>query len=62
MPRGTGKLEVFLDGGLRDGNDVLKALWLGATAVGVGRPFLYVLGAYGSKGVERCVDSKFDCH
>jgi L-lactate dehydrogenase (cytochrome) len=52
------KLEVFLDGGLRDGNDVLKALCLGATAVGVGRPFLYALGAYGSKGVERCVDSK----
>ncbi|KAF7680838.1 l-lactate dehydrogenase [Alternaria burnsii] len=50
------KLEVFLDGGLRDGNDVLKALCLGATAVGVGRPFLYALGAYGSKGVERCVD------
>jgi L-lactate dehydrogenase (cytochrome) len=53
------KLEVFLDGGLMDGNDVLKALCLGATAVGVGRPFLYALGAYGAKGVERCVDSKF---
>jgi L-lactate dehydrogenase (cytochrome) len=52
------KLEVFLDGGLRDGNDVLKALCLGATAVGVGRPFLYALGAYGAKGVERCVDSE----
>ncbi|OAL04077.1 hypothetical protein IQ06DRAFT_375085 [Phaeosphaeriaceae sp. SRC1lsM3a] len=50
------KLDIFLDGGLRDGNDVLKALCLGATAVGVGRPFLYALGAYGSKGVERCVD------
>ncbi|KAF1919972.1 L-lactate dehydrogenase [Ampelomyces quisqualis] len=50
------KLEVFVDGGLRDGNDVLKALCLGAKAVGVGRPFLYALGAYGSKGVERCVD------
>ncbi|CAA9964909.1 L-lactate dehydrogenase [Pyrenophora teres f. maculata] len=55
-PEVLGKLEVFLDGGLRDGNDVLKALCLGATAVGVGRPFLYALGAYGSKGVERCVD------
>jgi glutamate synthase domain-containing protein 2 len=53
------KLEVFLDGGLRDGNDILKALCLGATAVGVGRPFLYALGAYGTKGVERCVDSKW---
>lgn len=52
------KLEIFLDGGLRDGNDVLKALCLGATAVGVGRPFLYALAAYGARGVERCVDSK----
>jgi len=52
------KLEIFLDGGLRDGSDVLKALCLGATAVGVGRPFLYALGAYGSKGVEKCVDGK----
>jgi L-lactate dehydrogenase (cytochrome) len=58
-PQVLKKLEVFLDGGLRDGNDVLKALCLGATAVGVGRPFLYALGAYGSKGVERCVDGKF---
>jgi L-lactate dehydrogenase (cytochrome) len=55
------KLEVFLDGGLRDGNDVLKALCLGATAVGVGRPFLYALGAYGAKGVERCVDGEYSC-
>jgi L-lactate dehydrogenase (cytochrome) len=57
-PEVFNKLEVFLDGGLRDGNDVLKALCLGATAVGVGRPFLYALGAYGAKGVERCVDGK----
>lgn len=57
-PKVLKKMEVFLDGGLRDGNDVLKALCLGATAVGVGRPFLYALGAYGSKGVERCVDGK----
>lgn len=55
-PEVLGKLEIFVDGGLRDGNDVLKALCLGATAVGVGRPFLYALGAYGAKGVERCVD------
>lgn len=55
-PEVIGKMEIYLDGGLRDGNDVLKALCLGATAVGVGRPFLYALGAYGYKGVERCVD------
>ncbi|KAF2709000.1 mitochondrial cytochrome-like protein b2 [Pleomassaria siparia CBS 279.74] len=59
-PEVLGKIEVFLDGGLRDGNDVLKALCLGATAVGVGRPFLYALGAYGVKGVERCVDVLLD--
>lgn len=58
-PEVLGKLEIFLDGGLRDGNDILKALCLGATAVGVGRPFLYALAAYGSKGVERCVDGEF---
>jgi L-lactate dehydrogenase (cytochrome) len=54
-------LEVYLDGGLRDGADVLKALCLGATAVGVGRPFLYALAAYGARGVERCVDGKLAC-
>ncbi|ORY05070.1 hypothetical protein BCR34DRAFT_617306 [Clohesyomyces aquaticus] len=47
----------FGDGGLRNGSDVLKALCLGATAVGVERPFLYALAAFGSQGVERCVDA-----
>ncbi|KAK0361521.1 hypothetical protein LTR91_021957 [Friedmanniomyces endolithicus] len=59
-PEVLGKLEVFVDGGLRDGADVLKALCLGATAVGVGRPFLYALAAYGRRGVERCVDVLFE--
>jgi isopentenyl diphosphate isomerase/L-lactate dehydrogenase-like FMN-dependent dehydrogenase len=45
-----GKTEIYLDGGLRDGSDVLKALCLGATAVEVGRPFLYALAAYGLEG------------
>lgn len=58
-PEVIGKMEIFLDGGLRDGSDVLKALCLGATAVGVGRPFLYALAAYGRQGVERCVDGEF---
>lgn len=53
------KLEVYLDGGCRDGADVLKALALGSTAVGFGRPFFYAMAAYGSQGVERCIDSKF---
>ncbi|KAI2780112.1 FMN-dependent dehydrogenase-domain-containing protein [Daldinia loculata] len=55
-PEVLGKLDIFVDGGLRDGSDVLKAICLGATAVGVGRPFFYALAAYGSKGVERCID------
>ena len=58
-PEVIGKLEIFLDGGLRDGADILKALCLGATAVGVGRPFLYALAAYGAQGVERCIDGEF---
>jgi L-lactate dehydrogenase (cytochrome) len=57
-PEVFGKLEVFVDGGLRDGADVLKALCLGATAVGVGRPFLYALAVYGTSGVKKCIDSK----
>ena len=52
------KLEVYVDGGLRDGADVLKAICLGAKSVGVGRPFFYAMAAYGASGVERCIDSK----
>ncbi|KAJ5707651.1 hypothetical protein N7488_007452 [Penicillium malachiteum] len=55
-PEAFDKLEVFVDGGLRDGADVLKALCLGATAVGVGRPYFYALAAYGTEGVEKCTD------
>lgn len=57
-PEALEKLEIFVDGGLRDGADVLKALCLGATAVGVGRPYFYSLAAYGEEGVEKCTDSK----
>lgn len=57
-PQVLDELEVFVDGGLRDGADVLKAICLGARAVGVGRPFLYALAAYGCRGVERCTDSE----
>lgn len=57
-PEAFDKLQVFVDGGLRDGADVLKALCLGATAVGVGRPYYYALAAYGAEGVERCTDSE----
>jgi L-lactate dehydrogenase (cytochrome) len=51
-PKILGKMEIYLDGGLRDGSDVLKALCLSATAVGVGRPLLYALAVYGLEGVR----------
>jgi L-lactate dehydrogenase (cytochrome) len=46
---------VFIDGGVRRAGDVLKALCLGASAVGIGRPFLYAYSAYGSQGVVRAL-------
>ena len=51
-----GRIPVFLDGGVRRGTDVFKALALGATAVGIGRPFLWGLGAFGQAGVERVLE------
>jgi isopentenyl diphosphate isomerase/L-lactate dehydrogenase-like FMN-dependent dehydrogenase len=48
-----GRIPVFVDGGVRRGTDVFKALALGATAVGIGRPFLWGLGAFGEAGVDR---------
>ncbi|KAF6235779.1 hypothetical protein HO173_005974 [Letharia columbiana] len=45
------RCEVYVDGGITRGTDILKALALGATAVGIGRPFLYSL-CYGQEGVE----------
>jgi 4-hydroxymandelate oxidase len=52
----NGRIPVFLDGGTRRGTDVLKALALGARAVGIGRPYLWGLGAFGQAGVERVLD------
>jgi len=51
-----GRIPVFVDGGVRRGTDVFKALALGATAVGVGRPFLWGLGAFGEAGVSRVLE------
>lgn len=51
------KLEVLVDGGIRRGTDVVKALCLGARAVGLGRPALWGLGAGGIAGVERTLES-----
>jgi L-lactate dehydrogenase (cytochrome) len=51
-----GRMEVLLDGGIRSGQDVLKAIALGAKGVFIGRAFLYGLGALGEEGVTLCLD------
>ena len=51
-----GKIPVFVDGGFRRGSDVLKALAIGARAVGIGRPYIWGLAAYGQEGVERVLE------
>jgi 4-hydroxymandelate oxidase len=50
------RIPVFVDGGVRRGTDVFKALALGAKAVGIGRPFLWGLGAFGQPGVDRVLE------
>jgi L-lactate dehydrogenase (cytochrome) len=50
------QIEVHMDGGVRSGQDVIRALALGAKGVYIGRPFLYGLGAMGEQGVTRCLD------
>ena len=52
----NGQCEVLLDGGIRRGTDVVKALCLGARAVLVGRAYAYGLGAGGGAGVARAID------
>lgn len=51
-----GRIEVLLDGGIRRGSDVVKALCLGARAVLIGRAYAYGLGAAGAAGVTRAID------
>ncbi|KAI9663229.1 MAG: hypothetical protein M1821_008277 [Bathelium mastoideum] len=53
------KMEVFIDGGVRRGSDVLKAICLGARGVGVGRPFQCSI-SYGQEGVEAAVSILYD--
>jgi len=50
-----GRAEVILDGGVRRGSDVVKAIALGARACMIGRPYLYGLGAGGQAGAERAI-------
>ncbi|CAL8581415.1 Cytochrome b2, mitochondrial precursor [Xanthoria parietina] len=49
------RIEIYVDGGVRRATDIIKALCLGATAVGIGRPFLYAMSAYGLPGVDRAM-------
>ena len=51
-----GRIPVFLDGGVRRGTDVFKALALGASGVGIGRPQAWGLAAFGQPGVEAVLD------
>jgi 4-hydroxymandelate oxidase len=48
----AGRLPVLVDGGFRRGTDIFKALALGATAICIGRPYLWGLAAFGQSGVE----------
>ena len=50
------KIEVWMDGGVRSGQDILKAVALGARGAMIGRAFLYGLGAYGQDGVRRVLE------
>jgi L-lactate dehydrogenase (cytochrome) len=50
------RLEIICDGGIRRGSHIVKALALGANAVGIGRAYLYALAAGGQPGVERALD------
>lgn len=52
----AGKTEIWFDGGIRSGQDVLRALALGAQSTMIGRAFLYALGAAGQAGVERALE------
>ena len=55
-----GKIEVIVDGGIRRGTHVLKALSLGATACSFGKGFLFALSAGGQKGVEMALQRMKD--
>jgi 4-hydroxymandelate oxidase len=52
----AGRIPVLVDGGFRRGTDVFKALALGASAVGIGRPYIWGLSSFGQQGVERVLE------
>jgi 4-hydroxymandelate oxidase len=52
----AGAMPVLVDSGFRRGTDIVKALCMGAKGVGVGRPYLWGLGAFGQPGVERALE------
>lgn len=51
-----GRVPVIMDGGIRRGSDIFKALALGANAVAIGRPYIWGLASFGQPGVERVLD------
>ena len=51
-----GRMPILVDSGFRRGTDIVKALCMGATAVCVGRPYIWGLGAFGQSGVERVLE------
>jgi isopentenyl diphosphate isomerase/L-lactate dehydrogenase-like FMN-dependent dehydrogenase len=55
-PAVAGRIPVLVDGGVRRGADVFKALALGADAVGNGRPYIWGLASFGQEGVERVLE------
>jgi 4-hydroxymandelate oxidase len=52
----SGAIPVIMDGGIRRGTDIVKALAIGADAVAIGRPYIWGLGAFGQPGVEAVLD------
>ncbi len=52
----AGRIPVLVDGGIRRGTDAYKALAFGARAVGIGRPYIWGLSAFGQPGVEKVID------
>lgn len=50
------KIEIYIDGGVRRGSDILKAVALGAKGVGLGRMFLYANATYGEEGVKKLIN------